>query len=112
MLIQTSDAVQNTILSSVEKIKEIARCLIVVIGRAGDKLYLIEFGIESLFLHCSLVLGLFPHIWLQHAEEERKRKAKSKKDILYIYQDLIHSSGCVQPQDDKNLNLREKSDIL
>lgn len=38
--------------------------------------YLIKLRVESLFLHCRLVLGLFPHIWLQDSVKERKTEAK------------------------------------
>ena len=49
----------------------------VVICTAGERVYLIEFGVESLFLHGSLVLGFLPHIWLQGAEGKRNKLSSS-----------------------------------
>lgn len=88
MPIKMSDTLQNTILSTVKSLKK-SFC-IVASCKAGDMFYLVEFGVESLFFYCSLVLGLFPHIWLQDAKRERKKERKERREMMYIYWD---SSG-------------------
>lgn len=94
MPIKMSDTLQNTILSTVKSLKK-SFC-IVASCKAGDMFYLVEFGVESLFFYCSLVLGLFPHIWLQDAKRETKKREKREK------RDDVHLLGLFrsfQPQD-------------
>lgn len=60
---------------------EVCQVLVYVLGRvicsarSGWK-YLIKLGIESFLLHCGFVLGLFPHIRLQHTEREGEKRAR------------------------------------
>lgn len=42
--------------------------------RPSERRYLIKFRIKSLFLHCRLVLWLFPHVRLQEAERKRQNR--------------------------------------
>lgn len=78
MPIKMSDTLQNTILSTVKSLKK-SFC-IVASCKAGDMFYLVEFGVESLFFYCSLVLGLFSHIWLQDAKRERKKEREKREE--------------------------------